>query len=261
LLVPLRIAVQLKHVPLPLPKALAKVRAMGAQAVEWDARGPIRPRDFTGTAVREVRKLLEDYELRVCAVEFHTRRGYGATDDLERRIEATKDAMKMARQLGCDLVVNQVGQVPDDLDSSEGRTMVEALRDLGLHAQHAGAWLAAETGSEDGKDLRRLIDALPAGSLFATLDPGNLLLNGFSAQEAAEALGDLVRHVHAHDAVRDLGRKRGLEVQLGRGSVDWPTLLGTLETRGFRGYYSVEREAADDPLLEIGQAVQYLAQL
>ena len=43
----LRVAVQLKCLPLPLPKAIAKAREMGAQAVEFDARGQLRPADLT----------------------------------------------------------------------------------------------------------------------------------------------------------------------------------------------------------------------
>ncbi|MGC3970093.1 MAG: sugar phosphate isomerase/epimerase family protein [Pirellulales bacterium] len=256
-----RVAVSLKCLQLPLAKAVAKAREMGANAVDIDARGGLRPADLTPTAVREVRKLLEDHELKVSAVEFQTRRGYGDLEELDRRVEATKAAMRMARQLGCDLVVNQVGQVPDDLTSNEGQTLVEVLRDLGEHSQHAGAWIAAATGSETGADLRRLIDALPKGTLFAALDPGALLINSFGAMEAAEALSDTIRHVRATDAVRDLGRKRGLEVQLGRGAVDWPVLVGLLETQGYRGYYSVVREAGDDVRLEIAQGVRYLASL
>jgi sugar phosphate isomerase/epimerase len=256
-----RVAVSLKCLQLPLVKAVAKAREMGAHAVEFDARGDLRPTDLSATAVREVRKLLEDHELSVAAVEFQTRRGYGDEDQLDRRVEATKAAMRMARQLGCDLVVNQVGQVPEELSSKVGLTMLEVLADLGRHSQHAGAWLAAATGSESGADLRRLIDALPKGMLFATLDPGSLLINGFSAMEAVEALGDTIRHVHANDAVRDLGRRRGLEVQLGRGAVEWPVLAGVLQTQGYRGYYSVVREAGDDVMLEIAQGVRYLASL
>lgn len=258
---PLRIAAQLKNIPLPFAKALAKVRELGIRAVEIDARGSIRPETLTGTALREVRKRLEDHELRVAAVEFHTRRGYGHAEDLDRRVEATKAAMRMARSLGADLVVNQVGQVPEDLQSKEGVLLVDVLRDLGLYAHHAGAWLSAETGSESGAELRRLLDALPPHSLPVTLNPGNLILNGFSAQEAVDVLGETVRYVHAKDAVRDLGRRRGLEVTLGRGSVDWPSLLGALEEHGFRGYLTIAREDADDPLVEIADAAQYLASL
>jgi sugar phosphate isomerase/epimerase len=234
---------------------------MGVQAVEIDARSGVRPQELTDTGLRQIRKLLSDNELRVAAVEFHTRRGYGVAEELDRRVEATKAAMKMARSLGCDLVVNQVGHIPADLTQGEGQMLVEVLRDLGHYSQHAGAWLAAETGSEPAEDLRRLLDALPDGALAVTLDPGNLVMNGFSATDAVATLGEAVRHVHAKDAARDLARRRGIEVQLGRGSVDFPALLGALEERDYRGYLSIEREVSEDPLGDVADAVEYLRNL
>jgi sugar phosphate isomerase/epimerase len=234
---------------------------LGVRAVEFDARGPIKPVDLTPTALREIKKLLTDFELEVAAVEFQTRRGYGSTDELDRRVEATKAALRMARSLGAEFVVNQVGQVPDDLASSEGQTLVEVLRDLGMFSQHAGAWLAAETGSESGADLRRLLDALPQGALAVTLNPGNLIINDHSPLEAVAALGDAIRHVRAIDGVRDFGRRRGTEAAVGHGATDWPALLGALEEHGYRGYLSLGRENADEPLVEITRALRYLSAL
>jgi sugar phosphate isomerase/epimerase len=85
--------------------------------------------------------------------------------------------------------------------------------------------------------------------------------NGFSARSALESLASHVLHVHAKDAVRDLAQGRGMEVPLGRGSVDFPELIGTLEEREYRGYYVIERDRSDDPVYEIGQAVKYLKSL
>ena len=256
-----RIAVQLKCLKLPFAKALAKVREMGVRAIEVDGRTGMRPEELSDTALRQVRKLLTDHDLRVVAVEFPTRRGYGILDELDRRVEATKAAMKMARSLGCDLVVNHVGFVPEDLTQGEGHVLVEVLRDLGHFSQHVGAWLAAETGAEPVDDLKRLIDALPPASLMVTLDPGTLVMNGHSPIEAIAKLGEEVRHVHVRDGVRDPGRRRGIETSLGRGSVDFPELLGALQERDYRGYLSIERDGSDDPAVEIAQAVQYLSAL
>ena len=130
-----------------------------------------------------------------------------------------------------------------------------------MHGQRVGACLAAETGSEDSTDLARLIDALPPGSLSINFDPGNLIINGFSAHDGIAALGGHVAHVHARDAVRDLAQGRGLETLLGRGSVDFPELIGVLEEHNYRGYFTIERQHATDPVTEIGQAVQYLRNL
>ena len=59
----------------------------------------------------------------------------------------------------------------------------------------------------------------------------------------------------------DLARGRGLEVALGRGSADFPALMGALENFNYRGYFTIARDDADDPQLEIGAAVKYLAQV
>ena len=257
----LKIAVQLASLSLPFKKALLAAAQMGVSAVEIDARGEVKPQDFSATGLRQLKKMLEDLNLRVAAVSFRTRRGYNVPHELEARVEATKAAMKFARQLGASVLVNQIGRVPAEPSGPDWQLLVDVLSDLGHYGQHVGAFVAAETGSESGPDLARLIAAIPPGSMGVTLDPGNLLVNGFSPLEAARVLGENVLHVHAKDGVRDLAQGRGVEVPLGRGSADFPSLLGALEEHEYRGYFSIEREGADDPLHEIGQAVQYLRSL
>jgi sugar phosphate isomerase/epimerase len=67
--------------------------------------------------------------------------------------------------------------------------------------------------------------------------------------------------VHARDGVRDLARGRGLEVPLGRGSADFPALLGALEDYQYRGFFTIAREESDQPEYEISEAVKYLTSL
>lgn len=257
----LKIAVQLRSLRLPLKQALLTAARLGATAVEIDARGELRPGELSATARRQVRKMLDDLNLRVAAVGFRTRRGYNVPEDLDSRVEATKAAMTFAYQLGAPLVVNQVGRVPAEPTDPDWPLLVDVLRDLGEHGQRAGALLAAETGSESGPHLARLLAALPEGLIGVTLDPGNLIINNHSPLEAVAALGSRILHVHAKDAVRDLAQGRGVEVPLGRGAGDFPALLGALEEHGYRGYLCVERTGGDDPVFDIGQAVQYLRSL
>jgi len=258
---PITIGVQLAGLRLPFKKAALAAARMGAAAVEIDARGELKPQEISQTGLREVRRVLEELNLRVSAVGFHTRRGYDVEEDLEERVAATKGAMTFAQQLGAAVVVNQLGRVPEKSEGPSWSLMVEALTDLGRHGIRVGARLAAQTGAESGADLARLIAALPPHSVGVDLDPGHLIVNGFSPLEAVQALGPNVLHVHARDGVRDASRGRGLEVPLGRGSADFPALLGALEEFGYRGAFTVARDSADDPLAEIADAVQYLASL
>lgn len=257
----LKIAIQLSGLRLPFRKALAAAAQLGASGVEIDARGEIRPEAMTQTGLREVRRLLDEHDLRVVALGFRTRRGYDVADELERRVAATKAVMKLAADLRAPLVINQVGRVPAEPQGRSWELLLHALADLSEYGHHIGAMLAAQTGSESGTDLARLLAALPTQGIGVDLDPGNLIINGFSPREAVEALGTAIVHVHARDGVRDLARGRGLEVPLGRGSADFPALLGALEEHPYRGYFTIARDDAEDPQLEFGAAVQYLRSL
>jgi sugar phosphate isomerase/epimerase len=257
----IKVAVQARSVGLPLKRVLPLARQWGACAVELDGRGDAKPSELSQTGRRQLRKLFDDFDLRVAAIGFRTRRGYDVTDDLERRVEATKAAMSLAYDLGASWVVNQVGRVPEKPDEPRWQTLIEALTDLGNYGQRAGALLAAETGSEPGGDLARLLAALPHGLTGVCFNPGLLIINGFSPLDALASLGSSVRYVHAQDGVRDLAQGRGIEVQLGRGSADFPALLGALEEHDYRGYWTVQREKSDRLVSEIADAVSYLRSL
>jgi sugar phosphate isomerase/epimerase len=258
---PSKISIQLANLKLPFRKALLAASQLGAKAVEIDARGELKPQNLSETGLREVRKLLDEMELKVAAVGFSTRRGYDVADELDRRIAATKDAMKFARALGASVVVNQIGHVPEDSESDGWKIMVESLTDLSRYGNKVGALLSAQTGSESGPDLARLLQALPPQGIGVDLDPGSLIIHGFSPLDAIGALGPHIVHVHARDAVRDRARGQSLEVPLGRGSADFPALLGALEEHAYRGYFTVARENAADPTFELGEAVKYLNNL
>ncbi len=254
----IKVGIQLASLRLPFQQALHTAAQLGAEAIEIDARNELRPQEMTRTAVRHLRKVLDDLRLRVAAIRFRTRRGYDTLDELDRRVEATRQAMSLAWDLGATVVVNQIGQVPETSEGTEWELLLQVLADLGRHGQRVGAMLAAETGADDPQRLAALIGALPPGSLAVDLNPGNLAIHGRSSVEAASLLGPHILHVHAKDGTRDLSRGRGVETPLGRGSVDWPAVFGTLEEHDYRGYFTLERSESSDPVKEIGQGVQFL---
>lgn len=257
----LKLCVDLATLQLPLVKAIQAAASLGVQAVELDARGPLAPGELSQTGLRQVCKLLDDARLRVAAVRLRTRRGYYTLDELDRRVDATRQAMELAHSLGASLVLNHVGRVPPNPDSDDWRLLVEVLGELGTWGHRTGALLAAETGSESGSDMARLLAALPEGALGIALNPGNLLIHGYSPLEAVAALGPSIAHVHVTDAVGEASREMGELVTLGRGGVDYPALLGSLQERGYRGYFSLRALSASNALAEIHKSVEYLQRL
>ena len=256
-----RIGLHLANLKLPTKKALLVASQLKVDGVEIDARGELKPSTLTQSGKRQLRKTLDDLNLRVCSVNFQTRRGYDVQDDLERRIDATKSAMSFAFELGANVVTNDVGRIAEDPSDEGLATLRQALTDIGKHGQHCGAFLAATTGGEDPEHLRALIDSLPDGSLFVDFDPGSLIVNGFSAADALPVLGRDILHIRARDGVRDLARGRGLEVTIGRGSVDFPEMLAHLDQNGYRGYLTVDRRSSENLATELSDSVTFLREI
>ena len=125
-----RIGVQISSLKQPLRQALHTAARLGAQAVELEARGDLSPRKFTQTGLRDLRKQLEDLNLRICAVAFPTRRGYNVPDDLDARVAATKEALAFAYRLGTGVLINHVGVVPAESEGPEWELMLAALTDI-----------------------------------------------------------------------------------------------------------------------------------
>lgn len=264
----LQVGVQTISLGRPLKTALLTAAKLGADAVEIDARTELCGEVQSQTAIRQFRKMLEDLNLSLAALAYPTRHGYDTIDRLEARIAGTKEAMQLASALGAPVVVNQIGHVPSAVDVEEDEherkrwnCLCDVLSDLGYFGDRQGAVLAAETGNEPGSRLAELIQSISAGSIAVTLNPGNLILGGFTPLEAIGELGSLIRYVRARDAVRQGRGDRGSEVALGRGSVDPPALLGGLEEQDYRGTITIERRESTDSHFEIGQAVQYLRNL
>jgi sugar phosphate isomerase/epimerase len=256
----LKIGIEAADLGVPLKRALHLAAEFGADAVAIDARGEVSPSRLSRTGLRQFRKMLEDLRLKVSAVEFRTRRGYDTPADLDRRVAATKSVLQFACDLGCSVVVNRVGRVPADPDCQAWHLLVEALTEIADHGLRVGATLAAETGTQSGHDLVRLLAVLPEGGMGVELSPGSLIATGHSPSEAIAVLGPSILHVRATDAICDLGRNRGEQVPVGQGTADFPALLGALEEHEYRGYFTVGHQGAGHAS-GIADTVRYLRKL
>ena len=113
--------------------------------------------------------------------------GYSTLENLEQRVDATKAAMWMAWNLGCNVVSNRIGKIPPS-DSPDFPNLVQALEDLGRHSSHVGAVFAARTGDDNGEELHELITTLSPGSLNIDFDPAELLINRLIAADKQFAM-------------------------------------------------------------------------
>ncbi|NUQ64009.1 MAG: sugar phosphate isomerase/epimerase [Pirellulales bacterium] len=256
----LRIGLDLSTLAVPPKEALHVAARLGVDAVEIDARGALRVEEFSRTALRQLRKILNDLNLRVAALSYRSRRGLATPDELDRRVNGTKAAMQLAYGLGTNVIVGTLGPLPPP-DSVAWQMLTSVLDDLGRHGQHVGATFVAETGTDSPATLSRLLGALPEGTLGIDLNPGSLVVAGYSPREAVQALGSWILHVHASDAIHGLAQGRGVRVPLGQGAVDLPAILGALEEFDYRGYFTIRPHEGSDAMHQASAAVQYLRRL
>lgn len=255
----LRIAVRLSSLGLPFRQSLAAAASMGAKAVQIDAGVDVRLSELSTTGIRQLRKMISDFDLRLAAIRFQTRRGYDCSEGLSRRIDATKDVMQIAYQLGCPLVINQIGRVADSPDDPQYQGLAAVISDLGRHGTRVGTFFAAETGTESGPALAQLLQSDQNAFVAAAFNPGKLIVNRFDLDEAISALGERIQIVIATDGVIDLAAGRGINVPLGQGTTDYPALLAKLEQRSFAGYFVVgDENATAESAQRAADAIEYL---
>lgn len=241
---------------------MAAACSLGASAVQLDVGADLRLSELSATAVRQLRKMVSDFDLRIAAIGFQTRHGYAHLEGLSRRVDATKSVMKLAYQLGAPLVINQIGEVPESTTDQRYLTLAEVIGDLGRFGTRVGTLLAAETGTEPAARLAQVLGGDEHGFVAAALNPGKLIVNRFGCDDAVSALRERIQIVIASDGVLDLAEGRGLQVPLGQGTADYPSILAELQQRAFSGPLVVgDRTPGQDAQPRTAAAIQYLQNL
>jgi len=256
-----KIGIQTRCLRQPIKQALTTAARLGAAGVEIDARSELRPADMSQTGLHAFHKLLDDIGLRVAAIAFPTRRGFDVPDDLERRVQAAQEAMRFAASLRSNVLILRAGRIPTESEPAGRNRLVEALTAIGVYGDRIGVRPALQTADCNPQYLQKLLESLPDHAVGVDLHPSGLIIGGYSPREAVEALGPRVFHVHACDAVRDVATRQAVEVELGRGSADFPEILGRLAEFDYRGWVTIERRDSPNPLPEIENAVEYLRSL
>ena len=275
------IGVMLDSFRQPFAEAARAAAAVGADGVQiYAVHGEFTPENLTPEKRREAKRVLSGYGLSVSALcgDFG---GHGFTrkEENAEKIEKSKRVADLALDLGTNIVTTHIGVVPRDPSCERYRIMQEACRELAEYACANKAWYAVETGPEPAAVLKGFLDSLQLRGVAVNLDPANLVMvTGDDPVQAVFTLKDYIVHTHAkdgvmlkpcspqeiYDAFAGIGPE-GLEVNdyfrevpLGTGSVDFPAYLDALDSVGYRGYLTVERETGENPERDIRGAVESL---
>lgn len=199
-----------------------------------------------------------------------TARTVGLVPEATRAARAAemKEISDFAKLLGCNTIGMHIGFVPEKGNASY-KSLIEVTRDLLDHVKRNGQNMHLETGQETADHLLEFMHDVGRDNLFINFDPANMILYGTGDPiEALKKVGHLVRSVHCKDAKwaapDQRGKGWGTEVALGDGDVGMKTYLRTLDSVGYSGPLTIEREIAHDrerQKADIGQAVRLLESL
>jgi sugar phosphate isomerase/epimerase len=187
--------------------------------------------------------------------------GYAPTDEWETRRDVTLAAARVAKELGIDLLSTHVGFVPMSSDPNY-RVMVDRVGEIAAEFERLDVTLLMETGQESASELLQFMNDLPARNVGVNFDPANMILYG--AGDPIEAIGTLgrhIRHVHVKDATGSghPGTQWGEEVAFGSGQVPPREFLDALKEAGYAGPLVIEREAGDDRMADVREAIEALS--
>jgi sugar phosphate isomerase/epimerase len=254
----MKLGIRLESLELPFRKALDEAHRAGAAGVQFDAVGNLSPDALSQTGRREIRHLIQSRDLALCALGCPLRRGLGAAENQDARIDHIRKVMALSYELGARVVIVEAGEVPEDPKDAKASLLTEALLALGIHGDRIGTVLALETGLESAEVLERYLAQFDTGGLGVNLDAANLLMHGFDPYQGAKVLARRVVHVHAKDARNASASRAAQEVPLGHGDIDWMLFLGTLEEIEYKGWLTIERESGDHRLADVVAGIGFL---
>jgi sugar phosphate isomerase/epimerase len=164
-----------------------------------------------------------------------------------RRLTELRKGAGFARTLGVDTVITHTGFIPDNPFDPDHRGVIKALKWLCGEIERDGQTFLFETGEELPVTLIRMIDEIGAKNIGVNLDPANLLMGGrANPVDAVDLLLPWIKGFHAKDAVRPTTDKpKGVERAIGKGQVDFKTVIKLIAGAGYSGDLTIERETAE----------------
>ncbi|MCL2099284.1 MAG: sugar phosphate isomerase/epimerase [Oscillospiraceae bacterium] len=240
-------------------EGVQKAALLGAEGIQAYATfGALKFDELTSAKAKEILDIVKSHGLIFSAIcgDF----GHGFMDKTQnpKRIEDSKRVLDAAKMLECDIVTTHIGTLSEE-ETETKDTARAACRELALYADSIGSMFAVETGPETSRVLCDFLDSLGAMGVRVNMDPANLVMCvADDPVKGVDTLKKYIVHTHAKDGVM-IGEREGYEeMPLGQGWVDWDNYLIALNTIGFTGFLTIEREVGEDPEADIKLAKDFL---
>lgn len=283
-----KIGIIVDSLRLPLREGLKMAKELGADGVQiYAVDGEMAPENLTSAARKELKDYISSIGLEISAL-CGDLGGHGFQDSEMnlQKIEKSKRILDLAVELGTDIVTTHIGIIPEDPATRVYESMQKACDELGVYAKSLNAYFAIETGPETSLRLKTFLDTLSTNGVSVNFDPANMVMvTGDDPVEGVKLLKDYIVHTHVKDGVRykpvdprdvygALGYGGGVdheqiakmvtegeyfrELPLGEGKVDFVNYFAALQSIGYNGYLTIEREVGTNPVYDIDEAIKYI---
>ncbi|OGO93253.1 MAG: hypothetical protein A2Y17_02710 [Clostridiales bacterium GWF2_38_85] len=243
---------------LDFKSSVEKAASLGVTGIQkYLVNGEFDPYNMTKAKIVEVKNIMNSTGLVFSAICGDFGIDFDNVEQKEFIITKSKKILDIAKELDCNIVTTHIGHIEDD-ESKRMELLRATASELAVYADSIGSYFAAETGTEKAPVLKKFLDSLGAKGLRINYDPANLVMvAGDDPVKGVHILKDYIVHTHAKDGIKT-GDKTFLEVPLGTGGVDFDEYLKALNTIGYTGYLTIEREVGETPAADIKLAFDFL---
>jgi hypothetical protein len=151
----------------------------------------------------------------------------------------------------------QLSPLPDPAMVSQVNA---ALFEIGQRADRYSIPLAFSTSLASFAALQQAIISANCPWFGIELDTVAILRDAWSQDEIFSAIGSLIRHVRAHDAVIGADH-RSKPTIIGRGGMDWRELLAGLDAAGYSGFLTIDSMELPDRFSAAMAGAKYLREI
>jgi len=245
---------------MPFDSMLPLAKEMGITGLQlWNVGGE---HDALALSTDDRKRLLDkihSYGLEIAALCAEVG-GFGNPETVEDHLVKAKAVIDMAVDMQVFVISGHVGTITADPGEPEQVCMRKAIIELGRYAEDRGKVYASETGPESIELMRQFIDGLPNKAIKLNYDPANLVMNGFDPVHGVLVGKELIVHTHVKDGVRHEDGSPE-EVPVGEGQVPFGEYFKALDSVGYAGYYTIEREVGQNRLEDVRKAIEVIKSL
>ena len=166
----------------------------------------------------------------------------------EQRLDDFKKNILLAAKFGCKYIISSTGEahfgkdekIADDVLADNIKSLLPDLKKAGLIL---GIEVHGEYGT--GSSLRPVVEKVASDLVGVAYDTGNAMFyGGKKCDEEIKTCVDIVRYVHLKDKIG--GSKEWNFPAVGKGELKLAEFMDYLESKGYKGPYSVEIEYTEN---------------